>query len=130
MKNSAVRCLTLGLLCIAGNFTALATEIEGESSSWKGFEKISFQVDGRNAYVVLPESPARNNPWVWRTRVPNWHTDVDLHLLEKRYSIGYIKLGGPFSIYPMTLGEQKLDGHHFPIEQPDQIVNFILSNSN
>ena len=26
-------------------------------------------------------------------------------------------------------GEQKLDGHHFPIEQPERIVEFIISNT-
>lgn len=39
----------------------------------------------------------------------------------------YIALGGPFTVYPMTLGEQKADGHHFPIENPEDIADFMLS---
>jgi sialidase-1 len=41
----------------------------------------------------------------------------------------YLQLGGPISVYPMTRGEQKLDGHHFPIEHPEFFANFIYQNS-
>jgi sialidase-1 len=41
----------------------------------------------------------------------------------------YLKLGGPISVYPMTRGEQKLEGHHFPIEQPEQFADFIYQHS-
>ncbi|MFN5761386.1 MAG: GDSL-type esterase/lipase family protein [Sphingobacteriales bacterium] len=45
-------------------------------------------------------------------------------LIEK-----YIRLGGIATIMPMTKGVQQLEGHHFPIEQPDKIADFIFSNS-
>lgn len=41
----------------------------------------------------------------------------------------YIKLGGPASVYPMTRGEQTLEGHHFPIEHPEIFASFIYENS-
>lgn len=41
----------------------------------------------------------------------------------------YLKLGGPISVYPMTRGEQALEGHHFPIEHPEFFANFIYENS-
>lgn len=41
----------------------------------------------------------------------------------------YQQLGGPVSVYPMTRGEQQLDGHHFPIEHPEFFANFIEQNS-
>lgn len=41
----------------------------------------------------------------------------------------YTKLGGPASVYPMTRGEQVLDGHHFPIEQPELLADFIYNYS-
>ena len=41
----------------------------------------------------------------------------------------YIKLGGIATVVPMTKGEQKLEGHHFNIENPEKIASFIESNS-
>ncbi|MHA4737584.1 SGNH/GDSL hydrolase family protein [Dyadobacter sp. MSC1_007] len=41
----------------------------------------------------------------------------------------YLALGGPVSVYPMTRGEQNLEGHHFPIEHPETFANFIEENS-
>ena len=37
----------------------------------------------------------------------------------------YINLGGPATIIPMTKGKQTLEGHHFPIENPERIAQFI-----
>jgi sialidase-1 len=41
----------------------------------------------------------------------------------------YLKLGGPVSVYPMTRGDQELEGHHFPIEHPELLANFIYDHS-
>ncbi|MCH5687704.1 hypothetical protein LWM68_27625 [Niabella sp. W65] len=40
----------------------------------------------------------------------------------------YIKAGGPAAIVPMTKGTQSLQGHHFPIETPEGLANFIIGN--
>ncbi|MDN3688539.1 sialate O-acetylesterase [Cyclobacterium jeungdonense] len=37
----------------------------------------------------------------------------------------YIKLGGPATVIPCTVGKQDLFGHHFPIETPRQGADFI-----
>lgn len=41
----------------------------------------------------------------------------------------YIKNGGPATIFPMTSGKQALQGHHFPIENPAALADFIIKNS-
>ena len=41
----------------------------------------------------------------------------------------YIKAGGPATIIPMTTGTQNLQGHHFPIENPEALANFITNNT-
>lgn len=41
----------------------------------------------------------------------------------------YVLKGGPATIIPMTKGKQTLEGHHFPIEQPGLIADFIYRNS-
>lgn len=42
----------------------------------------------------------------------------------------YLKLGGPATVVPCTRGEQKLKGHHFPIETPRRVADFILYHAN
>ena len=41
----------------------------------------------------------------------------------------YIHLGGPAMVYPNTRGVQKLFGHHFSIDNVNQAVGFIISNT-
>ena len=41
----------------------------------------------------------------------------------------YIRHGGPATIIPMTRGEQELSGHHFEIENPQSLADFICSHS-
>jgi len=41
----------------------------------------------------------------------------------------YIKLGGKATVWPMTKGEKSLQGHHFLIDNPEQIADFIERNS-
>lgn len=40
----------------------------------------------------------------------------------------YIRLGGPATIYPNTLGKQTLKGHHFPIDDLNAGANFIRNS--
>lgn len=47
--------------------------------------------------------------------------DENTYILIDRY----IKFGGPATVIPCTQGEQKLFGHHFPIETPRQGADFI-----
>jgi lysophospholipase L1-like esterase len=41
----------------------------------------------------------------------------------------YVRLGGTATLMPMTRGVQGLEGHHFPIDRPGRIADFIFSNS-
>jgi sialidase-1 len=41
----------------------------------------------------------------------------------------YIKLGGKATVWPMTKGVKKLNGHHFDIENPSGIADFIETNA-
>ncbi|MCK5210905.1 MAG: prolyl oligopeptidase family serine peptidase, partial [Cyclobacteriaceae bacterium] len=62
----------------------------GKKSVWKGFEKYEFDFDGRKAHFVLPEKTLDGNPWVWRARFPNWHTEMDSILLSEGYHIAFV----------------------------------------
>ncbi len=41
----------------------------------------------------------------------------------------YIKQGGPATVRPMTRGKHELNGHHFAIENPKTIADFIYDNA-
>jgi sialidase-1 len=41
----------------------------------------------------------------------------------------YMRYGGPATVIPMTRGKQELQGHHFEIEHPQTIADFIDRNS-
>ncbi len=41
----------------------------------------------------------------------------------------YIRLGGMATVMPMTRGPQRLEGHHFTIEQPSTIADFMMGNA-
>lgn len=41
----------------------------------------------------------------------------------------YIDNGGPATVIPMTRGPQDLNGHHFTIEQPQALADFICSHT-
>lgn len=41
----------------------------------------------------------------------------------------YLSKGGAATIIPMTRGKQTSSGHHFPIEHPEKLANFIYENS-
>ena len=41
----------------------------------------------------------------------------------------YVKLGGVATIVPSTRGKQELEGHHFPVETPRLVADFVKSNT-
>ena len=41
----------------------------------------------------------------------------------------YLRHGGPATVIPMTRGEQELNGHHFEIENPQALADFIYSHA-
>jgi hypothetical protein len=59
-------------------------------SKWKTFTKQSFRLELRNAFVVVPQTPATGKPWIWRTSFPNYHPEVDIELLKQGFHIAYL----------------------------------------
>ena len=61
-----------------------------KESKWKGFQRLDLKFGDRNARIVVPDRPAKGNPWLWRARFPDWHTEADSILLSEGYHIAYI----------------------------------------
>ena len=79
--------------------TLIQAEYPGKPTIWHGFTKYEFQIDRRNARIVVPDKAAPGNPWVWRARFPDWHYQMDSILVRKGFHIVYINtdelLGSP-----------------------------------
>jgi sialidase-1 len=106
---------------------------KGSPESWTGLLKsYGFTEEQAMAYK---NNPIDNLEGLAACRVPVLHAiglnDQIVPNAENTYLLvnNYIRLGGIATVYPMTRGEQKLEGHHFSIERPEQIADFIFENS-
>ncbi|WP_300597471.1 SGNH/GDSL hydrolase family protein [Niabella sp.] len=64
--------------------------------TWKGFKRVTFKLDGNEAWYTVPPAPLEGKPWVWRAYFPEWHTDMDSLLLRKGVYIAYINASDRF----------------------------------
>ena len=91
-----LRSVQFFLLCIAlvqTNLFAQASNWSGEKSQRGGFDKYSFECAGKPAWVIVPKKAATGNPWVWRGRWADFHTETDQILLERGFHIAYVDTG-------------------------------------
>lgn len=77
----------------------IQAQYPGRPVDWHGFTKYDFQIERRNARIVVPDKAAPGKPWVWRARFPDWHYQMDSILIRKGFHIVYIDtdelLGSP-----------------------------------
>ena len=77
-----------------GNSTGADT-IE-KHDTWHGFKRHVFSFEGKEARVVFPDKALDGNPWVWRARFPDWHTEMDSMLLSEGFHIAWVNTGNQF----------------------------------
>lgn len=58
-------------------------------TEWNGYRKIAFTVGGRESFVIVPETAAPGNPWVWRCEFFGAFDTADRALLEKGWHLAY-----------------------------------------
>ncbi|MEQ9288192.1 MAG: GDSL-type esterase/lipase family protein [Cyclobacteriaceae bacterium] len=88
------RVLSPFLFCLFIYFhTSGQNEVQSE---WKGFKRLDFQLKQRECRLVLPPKPLPGNPWVWRARFPDWHTEADSILLSEGFHVAYINTNNEF----------------------------------
>jgi len=73
-------------LCLSA---AAAAPPEREST-WNGYRRLDFEVDGRACLLVLPHGPAPGNPWIWRTEFFGHEPQADLSLLAHGFHVAYM----------------------------------------
>ena len=82
--------LLLTFVSFVGLISIVSAQFTGKQSDWKGFKKTVFKVGEHEAFVVEPEEPAKEAPWVWRARFPTYHTEIDEMLLRDGYHFAHI----------------------------------------
>ena len=91
LVGTALVCITLGCFRVQG-----AEPFPGAISEYHGHERHDFTVDGCNAIVIVPKTPAAGNPWVWRAEFFDHHPEVDLALVAKGFHLVFLEVGNTF----------------------------------
>lgn len=61
-------------------------------STWMGFKRTDFVLNGRNCLVVEPLKRKQGNPWIWRTEFFGHEPQADSTLLAKGFFVVYMDL--------------------------------------
>lgn len=86
------------LLLAASQLYAQSNLIKDEATTnWKGFEKVRFKFENRDAWFVKPKQATAGNPWIWRAHFPDWHTEMDSILLSRGFHVAYVNTNDMFA---------------------------------
>lgn len=76
----------------------------GTPSTWNGFARYDFEVQGKPVLVVAPTTAAAGRPWVWHGEFFGHKPAPDIALLKEGFHVVYLKV-------PDMLGSPKAVGH-------------------
>ena len=68
----------------------------GKTSTFQGYQRYDFTVDGRQCIVVVPKTAAPGRPWIWRAEFFNAFPQIDLALLKEGFHLAYMSVGNTF----------------------------------
>lgn len=80
-----------------------------KTTRWNGYEKTDFELGGRSALLVMPESPAPGKPWIWRTEFFGHEPQADIALLGKGFHVAYIDVR---NLYGAPVALKAMDDFH------------------
>lgn len=96
--------------------TASEALFPGERSTWNGFDRYDFEVDGQPVLVVVPREPAPGRPWVWHGEFFGHRPEPDIALLGRGFHIVHMKIpdqfGAPQAVSHWNAFYQDLTGKH------------------
>lgn len=88
-------------ICLAV-LLVLMTVSASAQTDWNGGTRYDYQIDGRDAVLVVPENPAPGRPWIWRPAFFDAFPTVDIALLKEGWHIAYYDVthcyGSPESV--------------------------------
>lgn len=95
MKTKSFAWFLLSVLLLSAAY--ISAQTPEKTTLWKGFEKVEFTFQDRDAWYVKPQKAIEGNPWVWRAHFPTWHTDMDSILLSRGFHVAYVNTNDMFA---------------------------------
>lgn len=93
--HAIVRLLFIFTLVVSSSVIANA-EFPGKKSTYRGFERYDFKLEGKDCIVVTPKEAAAGKPWIWRAEFFDHRPEIDVALLGKGFHLVYIGVGNTF----------------------------------
>lgn len=106
---------------------------KGSPNDWEKLLKVYGFTEGQA--LQYKDQPKDNLAALAAFKVPILHViglkDSIVPYEENSFVLvnNYIKAGGAATVIPMVKGKQELSGHHFSIENPEALADFIYQNS-
>jgi pimeloyl-ACP methyl ester carboxylesterase len=88
--------LVIAISCVMATVTCLAERTNVTASSWNGFTREDFKLNGAACTVVIPKQPAMGAPWVWRPEFFGHEPQSDIALLSNGFYAVYINMSNSF----------------------------------
>ncbi|MEY3174072.1 MAG: hypothetical protein RLZZ436_1986 [Planctomycetota bacterium] len=65
-------------------------------STWNGFRRLDFELDGRPVLVIVPMAAAEGHPWVWHGEFFGHRPLPDVALLGRGFHVVYTRISDQF----------------------------------
>ncbi len=78
----------------------------GKKSTWNGYERFDFELEGISCIVVKPEKINPGNPWIWRARFFDAFPNLDIAMLKEGWLLAYIDVS---NLYGSTEAMRRFD---------------------
>lgn len=85
------------------------------AAEWEGYEKREFEVQGRNAFLIVPKEAAQGQPWIWRTEFFGHEPQADLSLLKHGFHVAYVDVQNMYGA-PAAMAYMDALYHHVRAE--------------
>jgi pimeloyl-ACP methyl ester carboxylesterase len=89
----------------------------GKKSTWNGFERFDFELEGIPCIIVKPQKVNSGNPWVWRARFFDAFPNLDIAMLQQGWFLAHIDIA---DLYGSQEAMRRFDlFYHFLVQEHD-----------
>ncbi len=123
-----VRVLVTGLFLVSSASVAetkaglVPVPFPGTKTTWSGFDRYDFTVDGKPVLVVVPKEAAPGRPWVWHGEFFGHKPAPDIALLGRGFHIVHMSLpdmlGAPEAVAHWAALHRELTEKHHLSKKP------------